>query len=256
MIKSLLFLFIGSLCVLNADAGFDRVSVNLGTIVKRMPSNAKFIYSNSAKKPAILTMIKSSSELNLCKVTSYPQSPILPGKSGEVMIQCNFHHEGFNSKQVAQVQVVEGTARSTQSLTVQAQVIESGSCLDMDLNYGATLSKMPMLDQDGLGACYAYTSSQLIEFHLKQKGIKRTLSPIDASFIYKQDARASEFVLNSGVMRNAIEDILDEGVASRECINRVIKKHTTGTPLTSEEFLTLIQDVYINRRQSMTERSE
>jgi hypothetical protein len=251
----LLVLLIFSFCFsVQTHAGFVQTTHDFGNYVPKGESlSATFQYKNSTNSPAIIIIPSESGLFAGCKVTSYTKAPILKNYIGRVNISCNFSDVGFNLKQIATALIHQNNTTSPYQLSARAMVVEASECKPMDLNPNTVLKNMPMLDQDGMGICYAFTSSQMIEYEAKKNGINRSFSSIDASFVTKAKDIAETFQLDSGQPDKAIKAIIKDGVASRGCIDNVIKKHTQGTSLSSEEFLALVEDVWIARRAKTTE---
>lgn len=250
-----LVLFIFLLCLsVQSHAGFVRTIHDFGHYVPKGETlTASFQYKNTADSPAILIIPSESSFFKNCRVSSYTKEPIQKNYIGRVNISCKFSVNGYNHKQVASAIVRQNKKDSTHKLSVKAIVVEASECKPMDLNRGAVLHKMPVLDQDGMGICYAFTASQMVEYEAKKNGINRTFSPIDASFLAKAMDKPETFQLDAGQSDVVVKAILKDGVASRSCIDQVIKKHTVGTSLSSEEFLALVEDVWKARRTKTTE---
>jgi hypothetical protein len=250
-----LVLFIFSICFsVQTHADFVPTTHDFGTYVPKGETlTATFKFKNTLETPAILYIPNEADLFDGCKVRSYTKAPILKNYIGFVNVSCKFTSEGFNHKQVASVIINQAKSKSTQRLNVKGFVVESSECRPVDLNHNTVLKKMPVLDQDGMGICYAFTASQMIEFQAKKKGINRSFSPIDASFISKIDDKPQTFQLDAGQANTVVKNILKEGVASRTCIDKVIRKHTVGTTLSSEEFLALVEDVWMARRKKSSE---
>lgn len=237
-----------------AHASFVKTTHDFGNFVPaRETLSATFEYINRAETPVILVVTDPTTVLNRCTIASYTKEPIKKNFKGTLTVNCRFLDIGFNNKQVAKVQIRKGNTITEQALSVKGIVVESSACKPLDLNYEAPLNKMPALDQDGMGICYAFTASQMLEFQAKKNGLNLSISAIDASFISKYYDKQDTFQLDSGMPTNAIRNILKLGVASRECIDKVIAKHTKGTTLSSEEFLAIVEDVWIARRKNTTE---
>lgn len=251
----LLVLFIFTYCfTVQTHAGFVQTTHDFGNYVPKGESlSATFKYKNTTNTPAIIIIPPERDLFSGCKVTSYTKAPILKNYVGRVNISCKFSDDGFNLKQVATAIVSQNLTQTNFNLSVRALVVETSECKPMDLNPNTVLKNMPVLDQDGMGICYAFTASQMIEYEAKKNGINRSFSSIDASFVTKAKDKAATFQLDSGQVDKVIKAILKEGVASRNCIDNVIKKHTKGTSLSSEEFLSLVEDVWMARRTNSTD---
>lgn len=234
-------------------AGFTKTTHDFGNYVpSRQSLTATFEFKNPGPAPAIL-VLTTSGDSSRCSVSSYTKEPIKKGWVGKVHVSCKFTDDGFNLKQFANFNVVQASGTTTQTLSARANVVHSSDCKPMDLNHDEALKKIPTLDQDGMGICYAFSAVQMVEYQARKNGIHRSFSPIDASLISKSQLPDDRFELDSGLTDSTIKHILEDGVASRSCIDEVIKKHTQGTSLSSEEFLSLVEEVWVARRKKTTE---
>ena len=234
-------------------AGFTKTTHDFGTFVpSRQDLTGTFEFKNPGPAPAILVHAKTEA-VGRCEVTSYTKEPIKKGWIGKVNFRCRFSDEGFNLKQFATFNIVEKSGTTSQTLSAKAYVVHSSDCKPIDLNYEPAMRNLPVGDQDGMGICYAFAASQMVEYKAKTKGINRSFSPIDASFVSKEHINENAFKLDSGLTDATINHILNEGIATRTCIDRVIKKHTRGANITSEEFLSLLEDVWKKKRNKESE---
>ena len=234
-------------------AGFTKTTHDFGNYVpSRQDLTGTFEFKNPGPAPAILVHVKTES-VGRCEITSYTKEPIKKNWLGKVNFRCRFTDEGFNSKRFATFQIKAGSSTSLESLSAKANVVNSSDCKPMDLNDEPTLRKMPVLDQDGMGICYAFAAAQMVEYQALKKGINRSFSAIDASFVSKKHLADNAFKLDSGLTDSTLTHILDDGIATRSCIDRVIKKYTQGTSLSSEEFLSLVEDVWTARRKKASD---
>lgn len=60
---------------------WDSQDINLGIIKHQVPKTVEFTFTNSGKKPLIITDVKTSCG---CTVAEFPKEPIAPGKKGVI----------------------------------------------------------------------------------------------------------------------------------------------------------------------------
>lgn len=140
-------------------------------------------------------------------------------------------------------------------LFISYQALASDDCSFVDLNQSTVLKDIPILDQDGIGVCYAYTAATLIEFELRKAGKKRTVSPIDIGLIYKQEYEYGNVTsLDAGGTFDAVKATLDRGVATRECIDRVLKAGTGNLPnMNTENLIKQMHRFYALKKQKKSQ---
>lgn len=70
-----------------ADISFEKKVIDLGTFSESQPVvTCKFIFTNTGNHPLIIHQAIASCG---CTVPSYPKTPIMPGKKGEIKIKYN-----------------------------------------------------------------------------------------------------------------------------------------------------------------------
>jgi len=60
---------------------WSKTQINLGNIPQGTPAEAKFTFTNTGSTPLVIANVKGSCG---CTVTSYTETPIQPGKTGQV----------------------------------------------------------------------------------------------------------------------------------------------------------------------------
>lgn len=81
-----------------AHLEFDETLVDWDTIRTGETFTTKFKFTNTGKRPAIISDVKTSCG---CTATSYTQDPVLPGKSGEIKVTFNsFGRLGYQKKSI------------------------------------------------------------------------------------------------------------------------------------------------------------
>lgn len=79
------------------DIKFEKVVHDYGTIVKGSDGTCHFKFTNTGKEPLILSKPISSCG---CTVPTWPQEPILPGKSDDIKVTYNTKNIGPINKSV------------------------------------------------------------------------------------------------------------------------------------------------------------
>lgn len=222
-------------------AGISPTSMDFGTIEAGSKVSKKLTYKNTLKVATRL-IVDPTLKSKFCSV-SVPGGQISPGKSASVSVSCHFTHNGYNQTESARVLIQHAKGQEVANLRMKAKTI-ANRCPDVDLNKSAPLKDMPVLDQDGVGICYAFSGTTLVEYELRKKGIKRSLSPIDAALVFKTKTAIFSDELESGLLDFSVNDFKYFGVATKECVDKVIKEVTKDSPMTSEVFTALIHNIY------------
>jgi hypothetical protein len=127
-VVSMILLVFGSLSLLaqepaqpvnpNApDISFDKVVHDYGTVVQGGDGTCEFKFTNTGKEPLILSRPISSCG---CTVPTWPQEPILPGKSDVIKVTYNTNNIGPINKTVT----VNSNAKTSRvMLSIKGQVV-------------------------------------------------------------------------------------------------------------------------------------
>lgn len=97
---------------------FDKLVHDYGTMVQGADGTSEFVFTNKGQKPLILSNVRASCG---CTVPSWPQEPILPGKTGTIKVGYNTSIIGGFSKIVT---VVSNAANSQVILTIKGNVVQ------------------------------------------------------------------------------------------------------------------------------------
>ena len=244
-------LFILMNCLIPAGyAGLSETSFDFGTIEAGSKVSKKVTYTNTSGVTTRL-IIDPTAKSKFCSV-SIMASQVTPNKKTTLKISCHFTHEGYDQTETARVLIQNDKSQEVATLRMKARTIQN-RCNDVDLNHSAPLKDMPVLDQDGTGMCYAFSGTTLVEYELKKKGIKRSLSPIDAGLVFKTKTDLFSSDLSGGLLDLSVNDLKSHGVATRECVDKLIKSVTKETTLTSESFTALMHALHEYKKADGTE---
>lgn len=97
---------------------FDKLVHDYGTMDQGADGTSEFVFTNKGQKPLILSSVRASCG---CTVPSWPQEPILPGKTGTIKVGYNTSIIGGFSKIVT---VVSNAANSQVILTIKGNVVQ------------------------------------------------------------------------------------------------------------------------------------
>jgi hypothetical protein len=97
---------------------FDKLIHDYGTMVQGADGTCEFVFTNKGQKPLILSNVRASCG---CTVPSWPQEPILPGKTGIIKVGYNTSIIGGFSKIVT---VVSNASNSQVILTIKGNVAQ------------------------------------------------------------------------------------------------------------------------------------
>ena len=99
------------------EISFEKISHDYGTIVQSSDGTCEFKFTNTGKEPLILSKPQSSCG---CTVPTWPQEPILPGKSEVIKVTYNTQNIGPINKSVT---VTSNAKTNRVVLTIHGNVI-------------------------------------------------------------------------------------------------------------------------------------
>lgn len=135
----------------------------------------------------------------------------------------------------------------------------SGDC-DTDLNQGqnSPFNSIPIYDQDGVGLCYAYTTSQMIDYYRFSQGAKGLTNPIYAGWAtYYKDANffKSRSLQNGGHEHQVVEALKKVGVCEDNFVSKRLSELTLDLGLSEAQTLHFLESVYKNYNGILTSKN-
>ena len=115
------------------EISFEKVVHDYGTIIQGADGTSEFKFTNTGKEPLILSKPQSSCG---CTVPTWPQEPILPGKSDVIKVTYNTNNVGpinktvtvsSNAKTSRVVLSIKGTVTPKPAETVPVKTNVDGS---------------------------------------------------------------------------------------------------------------------------------
>ena len=115
------------------EISFDKVVHDYGTIMQGADGTCEFKFTNTGKEPLILSKPQSSCG---CTVPTWPQEPILPGKSDVIKVTYNTQNVGpinktvtvnSNAKTNRIVLSIKGTVTAKPAETVPVKTNDNGA---------------------------------------------------------------------------------------------------------------------------------
>ena len=100
---------------------FTKTVHDYGTIKKGGDGTCEFEFTNTGREPLILSRPRSSCG---CTVPTWPQYPILPGKSDKIKITYDTKRLGTIHKQVT---IISNAKNPTVVLTIKGKVVNEGN---------------------------------------------------------------------------------------------------------------------------------
>lgn len=100
---------------------FKNTEFDFGNIPYKAEATYEFTFTNTGKKPLIITNVKSSCG---CTVPSYPAEPVKPGESASISVRYDSKRIGVFSKSV---EVYTNGKNSPVKLRIKGEVKEEGS---------------------------------------------------------------------------------------------------------------------------------
>lgn len=243
--KLLFTLFTVFVMPLQVQAGLSTSEIDFGTLEAGTKISKSVTYKNTTKVTTRL-IVDPTLKSKFCSVSA-PKSQVAPGNQVKLSISCHFKVAGYNAAETARIMIQNSKGQEVAALRMKAKTI-ANRCPDVDLNNSAPLKNMPILDQDGTGMCYAFTGTTVVEYELKSKGINRSLSPIDAGLVFKTKTHLFSKDLSGGPLDLTVNDLRFHGVATRECVDKIIKGVAKDTTLTSETFTALMHGLHDFRK--------
>jgi len=99
-----------------AEMAFKSLAHDYGSVVYGADGTYDFKFTNNAKKPIVITNVKSSCG---CTIPSWPKEPIQPGKTGSITVKYNTKLSGTFNKTV---QVFSTAENSPVKLSIRGKV--------------------------------------------------------------------------------------------------------------------------------------
>jgi len=99
------------------EISFEKTSHDYGTVVQGSDGTCEFKFTNTGKEPLILSKPQSSCG---CTVPTWPQEPILPGKSEVIKVTYNTQNIGPINKSVT---VTSNAQTNRVVLTIKGNVV-------------------------------------------------------------------------------------------------------------------------------------
>lgn len=99
------------------EMAFETLYHDYGSVVYDADGTYKFVFTNNAKKPLVITNVKSSCG---CTVPSWPKEPIQPGEKGSITVKYNTKIPGTFNKSV---QVFSTAENSPVKLSIRGKVM-------------------------------------------------------------------------------------------------------------------------------------
>lgn len=120
--------------------------------------------------------------------------------------------------------------------------------------------KIPVYDQDGIGICYAYAASQLVDYHLIKNGAQsRTVHPVWAALSYaKEIEKANQSLtqnLSSGNTKQTIDAIVKSN-CSYDIVNRSLGVWAKKANVTDAELVYFLETYVGKYHELYKERTE
>lgn len=117
------------------------------------------------------------------------------------------------------------------------------SCAEVNLQTkeDSPLKDIPVYDQNGLGACYAYAAAILLDYELKKNGNSdhSLTHPIWLALKYSQSVYDKS--LEGGIMKDAINKIRKIGICKKEVIDEALTDVKKENNISHAQFLDIVE---------------
>ena len=112
--------------------------------------------------------------------------------------------------------------------------------LNLVTEVNSPFNKLPVYDQDGIGICYAYSASQLVDYHLIKNGAaKRSMHPTWVALSHSI-AQEKENI-SSGMTAAAINDVVKSRNCSYDIVNHAIGTWAKTANVTDSEIISVLE---------------
>ena len=115
-------------------------------------------------------------------------------------------------------------------------------------------AKIPVYDQDGIGTCYAYSASQLIDYHLIKNGGKRSVHPLWAALKYSDAQNNSS--ISGGECSSTIKALSRAGNCDQEKVSKAIKAWANKANVKEAEVVHLIEKLAPEMKKILSKKKK
>lgn len=112
------FISLHSFSQMNANIEWNKTEIDCGKINYKEPIKIEFSFKNTSMVPLIIQNVESSCG---CTIADYPKQPIMPGKTGSIIVTYDAENIGFFKKTVY---VYSNTPEKRTTLTLYGEVIK------------------------------------------------------------------------------------------------------------------------------------
>lgn len=130
------------------------------------------------------------------------------------------------------------------SVAIWANTALACSNANLQTRENSPFQRIPVYDQNGLGSCYAYAASQLIDYHRLSRGYGNQnglTHPIWTALQAKK--RAEESTIESGNARNAVLAVARNGTCRESEVQRILNDYKGEGSLTDAQFMSLVENI-------------
>lgn len=120
------------------------------------------------------------------------------------------------------------------------------ACANVNLQTrkNSPFQRIPVYDQNGLGSCYAYAASQLIDYHRLSRGYGNQnglTHPIWTALQAKKNA--GETTIESGVISDAVNAVARKGTCRESEVQRILNEYKGEGNLSDAQFMSLVENI-------------
>lgn len=125
------------------------------------------------------------------------------------------------------------------SLLVSSLAVANCNTVNLITAKNSPFTKIPVYDQDGVGICYAYAASQLIDYHLIKNGGSRSVHPLWAALKYTDSEKQKQ--ISSGNTYETILALKKYGNCDQKKVSNAIKLWASKANVKEAEVIHLIE---------------
>lgn len=138
------------------------------------------------------------------------------------------------------------------SLSVFSETCSSVNLVTQDKS---PFKQIPVYDQDGIGACYAYSGAQLMDYYLLKNGKKTTRSVHPAWVALKYTKAQRKNTITGGSVRDAITATRSSGNCDYSKVSEALGKYAKLAKVTEAEMLDILESFSLEAEKELKQNS-
>lgn len=104
------------------------------------------------------------------------------------------------------------------------------------------LKDIPVYDQDGIGSCYSYAASVLMDFHRLKNGYGGLSNPLWLALKHTQDE--GDESIEGGRIKDTINEVRKVGICKDDIVNRALDRALNENNISHAQFMDIVELMY------------